>query len=266
MRALALAVFAACFVVAFGATCTPTLNKVNYNFNALRNGGQSSGDWFLPSNANQDWDIFVNFCGGVNAAFCGTDCAACQVWDYSNGFACLGKWSTMTWSVVSGKLVAKFPGGAGGRNMKTTFTCVSGGGNGAPKYTNEAPPLEYNFDWSTASACPSTTGGSTTGTVSSSTTGGDTSGDTTTGDTTGSASSGEHKKGKLTGGDIFLIIFFVGFGVYFIVGIIVKKAVFKAEGKDILPNSGFWTGLPGLIKDGFMFIVNKTCRRNYSAV
>jgi len=30
-----------------------------------------------------------------------------------------------------------------------------------------------------------------------------------------------------------------------------------ATGVDIIPNVGFWTSLPGLVKDGFMFIINK---------
>eukprot|EP01092_Planopodium_desertum_P009968 TRINITY_DN43813_c0_g3_i6.p1 TRINITY_DN43813_c0_g3~~TRINITY_DN43813_c0_g3_i6.p1 ORF type:complete len:251 (-),score=22.37 TRINITY_DN43813_c0_g3_i6:119-850(-) len=154
MRALALTVFVACFVVAFGQTCTPTLDKVEYNFTALRNGGKNiSGDYFLPTHDFQDWDVYVNFCGGVNAAYCGTDCTACQVYSYYfNGYACLGRWSSITWSVVSGKPTARLRGD-GGRNMKMTFTCVPGEGNGSPQYIKESPPLQYNFEWSTASAC-----------------------------------------------------------------------------------------------------------------
>jgi hypothetical protein len=51
----------------------------------------------------------------------------------------------------------------------------------------------------------------------------------------------------------------VGFALYVIVGCIVNKFVRHQEGAAIFPNSEFWGGLPGLVKDGFMFIIHK-CR------
>jgi hypothetical protein len=36
--------------------------------------------------------------------------------------------------------------------------------------------------------------------------------------------------------------------VYFVAGVVVQKFVFKKEGVEMVPNSGFWLVLPGLIK------------------
>lgn len=49
-------------------------------------------------------------------------------------------------------------------------------------------------------------------------------------------------------GSIFLIVFFVGFAVYFAVGAVVKWRVYSASGVELVPNTLFWVGLPGLIK------------------
>ena len=76
------------------------------------------------------------------------------------------------------------------------------------------------------------------------------------------------REGEFEGGWIFVIIVLVGLALYFIIGIIIKIAVFKASGKDIIPNTEFWVELPGLIKDGIVFLFNKiTCRGgSYSKV
>jgi len=61
---------------------------------------------------------------------------------------------------------------------------------------------------------------------------------------------------KLTGGDVFLIIFFCSFGAYFIFGAIFL-AIRGNRGADLIPNRGFWSGFGSLIKDGAVFIKNK---------
>lgn len=52
----------------------------------------------------------------------------------------------------------------------------------------------------------------------------------------------------LSPGSVFLIIFFVGFAVYFAVGAVVKFKVYSATGVELIPNTMFWLGLPGLIR------------------
>ena len=60
-----------------------------------------------------------------------------------------------------------------------------------------------------------------------------------------------------SGGSIFLIIFFVGFFVYFVAGIIYKKKRYDAQGVDMVPNIDFWKELPFLVKDGVAYTIDK---------
>eukprot|EP00033_Pygsuia_biforma_P000299 GCRY01000366.1.p1 GENE.GCRY01000366.1~~GCRY01000366.1.p1 ORF type:complete len:290 (+),score=34.37 GCRY01000366.1:107-871(+) len=67
--------------------------------------------------------------------------------------------------------------------------------------------------------------------------------------------------GGLSGGSICLIFFFSGTFVYLVVGSVINLKVRGHSGAEILPNWGFWSDLPALVKDGFKFLVNSTCRR-----
>jgi len=74
--------------------------------------------------------------------------------------------------------------------------------------------------------------------------------------TTGGGGSGGEVDG-MSGGSIFLIIFFAAAGLYFLVGVVVKWRVYSATGVELVPNTEFWVGLPGLIRDGFIYVKNK---------
>ena len=52
----------------------------------------------------------------------------------------------------------------------------------------------------------------------------------------------------MSGGTIFIIIFFVALVVYFLVGVVVKWRVYNATGVELIPNTELWLGLPGLIR------------------
>ncbi|WAQ93512.1 hypothetical protein MAR_005983 [Mya arenaria] len=58
-----------------------------------------------------------------------------------------------------------------------------------------------------------------------------------------------------------LIVWFSGFAsialVYVIMGVTYGRLKNNARGTDLIPNKTFWTSLPGLAKDGVLFIVNK---------
>jgi len=45
--------------------------------------------------------------------------------------------------------------------------------------------------------------------------------------------------------------------LYFVVGILFLKFARNASGVEMIPQHDFWFSLPGLVKDGVMFIVNK---------
>jgi len=73
---------------------------------------------------------------------------------------------------------------------------------------------------------------------------------------TGSSSGGKHS-GGVGPGWVFIIIFVCVATVYFAAGAVVKWKVYNANGVELVPNTELWLGLPGLIRDGFLFVKNK---------
>jgi len=55
-------------------------------------------------------------------------------------------------------------------------------------------------------------------------------------------------------GWIVIIVAGSTFVLYFIIGALVKWKVYDAQGADLIPNYGFWTNLPSLVRDGVLFI------------
>jgi len=67
--------------------------------------------------------------------------------------------------------------------------------------------------------------------------------------------------GGLSDGSIILIVLFVSLILYCVIGVVWRKKKRGATGKELIPNLEFWTGMPGLVKDGFKYFVSKTCKR-----
>ncbi|XP_071108535.1 cation-dependent mannose-6-phosphate receptor-like [Haliotis cracherodii] len=63
----------------------------------------------------------------------------------------------------------------------------------------------------------------------------------------------------LSGGSIVVIIFFGVAFLYILGGLMFQTFVRKASGREMVPNFGLWSILPGLIRDGF--ILTFTCGR-----
>ncbi|XP_060074317.1 uncharacterized protein LOC132554038 [Ylistrum balloti] len=57
-------------------------------------------------------------------------------------------------------------------------------------------------------------------------------------------------------GAIFCVVFICLVATYLVVGMLYRQAVHRAMGLQLLPNLTFWTSLPGLIKDGYLFFVS----------
>lgn len=75
----------------------------------------------------------------------------------------------------------------------------------------------------------------------------------------GGGGSSEEPSKPLSVGSILLILFFPGIFLYCVVGALINRGAGKT-GKEMIPNSKFWTELPGLISDGFSFVIAKiTC-------
>jgi len=121
------------------------------------------------------------------------------------------------------------------------FICNPSAGTGKiePNSPAEDPTHDYHLKWESAYACP--TGGSSGGNS------GDGGGD----------GGGDGNFATNHGGWLFIIIFLPLVAAYFIVGCLVKKFYMGASGLDIIPNVVFWAALPGLVKDGNLFVVRK---------
>jgi len=223
-------------VTFYACNWTNSQNGDQYNLNPLMN---NNTDYFEQTSA---WKVWINVCRQLVSTLCGTNVAACQQWDPSTpaGKASLGAANSVQWvplvrSTTQGQkgATAKFSNGGGGRAFEIDFQCMESSGIGAPSFEVETPSKFYNFQWASKYACP-----------------------------TNRPPPPPPGTGKgLSGGGIFLIIVAVLFVVYVVAGITYNKVRKNATGKELIPNVEFWFSLPGLVKDGVMFIVNSTCRR-----
>lgn len=57
----------------------------------------------------------------------------------------------------------------------------------------------------------------------------------------------------------------VFFFVYIVIGMLIKFKKYEARGLDLVPNIGFWSDIPYLIKDGFCFVGNKISSGRFCA-
>jgi len=230
-----------CFVNVKGDTydCKFTNNGQTFDFSPL----MSPTDYKISYNpTDPKQNIWINMCTSVVYNLCGTVSSACQQWDplNKNGQASLGKVTSVAFSYgtqQSGSTgpIAVYTGGdltttGVPRSMQIDFVCSPNSGTGKVTYVDEnKTTFRYYFLWTTQYAC-------------------------TNSPNIPSGSSGDD---GLSGGSIFLIIFFVCVFVYFAAGIAYKKFKVHAEGIELLPNTEFWISFPGLIKDGCLFIKNK---------
>ncbi|XP_075977185.1 uncharacterized protein LOC142977271 [Anticarsia gemmatalis] len=64
------------------------------------------------------------------------------------------------------------------------------------------------------------------------------------------------EEGGRSFGSTLLIIFFSFLIFYLVLGICTKKFLMGATGIEVIPNLGFWSELPNLVKDGWLFMSN----------
>jgi len=121
------------------------------------------------------------------------------------------------------------------RKTDIEFICNPSGSEGSlePAANPESPTHDYHLQWTTVFACPSSDGDG------------------------GDGGGGDGGGSKLSGGWIFIIILAGSAFIYLVAGVAVKKFVFHAEGIELIPNAMFWIALPGLVKDGNLFVIHK---------
>jgi len=239
------------FSFAVGQTCTYTDSKgMNYNLAPLKN---DQNDYFQNVVAKK-WNIWINVCRPLVTTLCGTAAAGCQQWDPSTpaGKASLGTVASMALTDLkrpgpgpNGKygVTASFTNGGSGRTFEVDFQCDEGQNPGSFGFLDESPNLHYNFGWPTKYACPSNM------------------------PPPPPPGPPPANGKKLSGGSILLILLLVVAVVYITAGLLWNKFKAQKNGVELVPNLDFWTSLPGLVKDGIMFPINKIRGRSgYSQV
>eukprot|EP01116_Phalansterium_solitarium_P011763 TRINITY_DN27539_c0_g1_i1.p1 TRINITY_DN27539_c0_g1~~TRINITY_DN27539_c0_g1_i1.p1 ORF type:complete len:238 (-),score=26.74 TRINITY_DN27539_c0_g1_i1:219-932(-) len=177
---------------------------------------------------------YLNACRSVVTAACKTaNCAACQTW--SGGQACLGVTTSSTFTTNGNSLSLAFGGGDDGRSMLINFSCDKTAGTGTPVFNTETASKQYVFDWSSQYACA---------------------GAPTPSPSPPSGSPGSKQAGGISGGTIFLIVILCSTVVYLGAGVAWNYRR-QETGVRLIPQVEFWTSIPGLVKDGALFIVAK---------
>ncbi|CAG2193102.1 unnamed protein product [Mytilus edulis] len=72
--------------------------------------------------------------------------------------------------------------------------------------------------------------------------------------------------GGISIGTIILIAFLCFIVVYLVLGMSIQTFVRKASGKQRIPNYSLWSTVPGLVKDGTVFVVTRGKRTSYSNI
>jgi len=186
----------------------------------------------VDPNDNFKWSYSVNLCSPLPIAcdVCLMDAGYCQVSPSRQTIFCVGSASQPPISFAGldgGKgVVATFtsPADKGGTVRKGLVTVNCNSEASQPqniKIHNPNDPTGYTISFDHALGCG--TGGG----------------------------------GALSGGSIFLILLFAGLAGYFLAGVIFLGAVKGQRGKEMIPNLGFWTLVPGLIQDGATFSIKK---------
>jgi len=216
-----------CFAQDLSCVWTDPAGGKTYDLSKLKN---TAIDYYIPKNTypQQDWDIWINVCHGLVTSLCGGDVIACQQWDKTSpqGHAAMGVATTQKFEKNALGVVLQYINGPDSRQTEIDFICDAAAGIGKPQYVIENPQHHYTFSWNTQYACPVTVGA-----------------------------------GGISPGSIILIILVCLIVIYLVAGLIFNKFKRGLNGIELIPNVTFWTSIPGLVKDGVMFIVNKVRNR-----
>eukprot|EP00118_Oscarella_pearsei_P021241 m.237662 g.237662 ORF g.237662 m.237662 type:complete len:268 (+) comp40147_c0_seq12:48-851(+) len=181
-----------------------------------------------------DYMYDVNLCSEFSLGQC-SGVTVCQsskdgIWSYT-----LGKLSGSYFSTGGSLLYYYFINGEDGRSSRILLQCDTN--DDASMYAwGDSGTLEYDFTLYSKYACALAPGEDPIDPI----------------DPPGGGGSS-----ALTVGSILLIVFFCALIAYFVVGTLIMKFGLHAEGKAVVPQVSFWTAIPGLIKDGWLFLWHK---------
>jgi hypothetical protein len=214
--------------------CKGTLGNHTFDFTPLT---KANGGSYVATSGG--YEYYINFCGTVNspATSCpsgtysgyqlSTDKKNCYPIAASNGNV---KMSLIDPTNVNAGILFKFPPAMDPFNTRSSevkLTC-----NQKVKLSSmtvaELQTSVYTFTGQSSYAC------------------------------TSSPSSGKQcALGCVYGvGGLLMTLAFVALVLYFVIGFILCKFVWKMEGIEVIPNVHFWMDIPFLLKDGLMFFVD----------
>lgn len=228
-----------------GKTCvTESPCKCTFDDNSgtvdLTSIGNTDGSALAQNVAARDGFMYsFNPCYPFSEGTC-TAAAACQIdgrkWVYFN----IGDSSSVAFSYDGSNVIATYIAPDKVRKSVVTYICDRSATTPQISVFGETAFTTYGFNVTSRAVCPK--GG------------------------------GTPDPGKVTiiiavsVGTILTIISFSLLIVYFISGITYQIFFKHNSGKEIVPNSTFWFGLPGLIKDGFCLVFGTMRRRGYTPV
>merc|ERR1711916_2944 len=192
--------------------------------------------------------MVINICNYVNSGVCEDDqTPACNVAsgdEYNAGELTTGKFTD--YSTVDGGFTLTYKNGQNcpnkGVDRKTIIDVVCDEDAGTGKITKFSEnDCVYSVTMKSKYGCPGVGKGNSGGNNN---------------DDDGGPNPGKGSD-DIGGGAIFLIIFFCGFFLYFAIGGTLMYVKFEARGTDIVPNKEFWIMIPGLVKDGTVFIIDQ---------
>ncbi|XP_006882881.1 PREDICTED: cation-independent mannose-6-phosphate receptor [Elephantulus edwardii] len=138
-----------------GENCTVLDAQAGFSFD-LSPLTKKTGDYKVET---EEYDFYINVCGPVTMAACGSNSGACQVAKSDSKVWNLGL-SNAKLSYYDGMIQLNYKDGAPYNNEKRTpratlitFLCDREAGIGVPEYQEEDNST-YNFRWYTSHACP----------------------------------------------------------------------------------------------------------------
>jgi len=145
------------------------------------------------------------------------------VWSYLNGNSSNGVQAVYT----NGDGDCYNGGQKEDRQITMSFPCQATADATFAFATSSTDGCHYTLTYGTPAACPGNSGGSSSSSSS------------------------------LSGGWIFVIVLLVSFVLYVVLGCLYKSQKLGATGMERCPNVDFWRDLPGLVKDGAVFLFRK---------
>jgi hypothetical protein len=196
------------------------------------------GGAFTAKDIAHNNTFFYNPCKAVDQGegTCDGETAVCQI-DASNKTNSCGSLKDVKFTVLDENTVnVTYTGGFYHRETNVVLICDKTASLPNFEFREEDPPSHYHFSLTSRYCCPGAKG----------------------------------KKGSstLSGGSIFLIALASLLVVYIVAGILFQKYSRGAQGKELIPNHALWFTLPGLIKDGVLFVFGKCGRagKGYDAL